>query len=186
MSMHDVEYATEVLAEAVAGTQMSNEAKRAALMQLFAAEDRCDVGFCRISYSDALESCGFSVFIPREDMPEDLADEVSYWEDSDDGEYAYVDRTFDLWEELEKRSLLTPYMREKPDASSDTPDFPSYESVLYYLKEHSAVFSDAEKENDDYFFSGIERTALINRLPIDVGEFIDDDPQHMPDGNAAP
>ena len=45
MSMHDVEYATEVLVEAVVGTQISNEAKRAALMQLFEAEDRCDVGF---------------------------------------------------------------------------------------------------------------------------------------------
>lgn len=37
MSMHDVEYATEVLAEAVARTKMSNEAKRAALIQLFRA-----------------------------------------------------------------------------------------------------------------------------------------------------
>ena len=100
MSMHDVEYATEVLVEAVVGTQISNEAKRAALMQLFEAEDRCDVGFCRLRYYEALESCGFSAFIPRDDVPEDLVRKVSYWEDFDDGEYAYVDRTFAIWEEL--------------------------------------------------------------------------------------
>ena len=186
MSMHDVEYATEVLVEAVVGTQISNEAKRAALMQLFEAEDRCDVGFCRLRYYEALESCGFSAFIPREDVPEDLVRKVSYWEDFDDGEYAYVDRTFAIWEELERRSMLAPYMKEKPDASPDTPDFSSYESVLHYLKDHSTVFSDAAQEDDDYFFSGIERTAELNGLPVYVDDLTDGDPQHMPGGNAAP
>lgn len=172
MSMHDVEYATEVLAEAVACTEMSNKAKHAALIQLFEAEDCCDVGFCRISYSEALESCGFSVFIPREDIPEDLIDEVDYWEDIDDREYAYVDRTFDLWNELEKRSLLEPYMKEKPDASPDTPDFPSYESVLFYLKEHTTIFKDALEEKNDYLFEGIMRTADMSGHNIGISALL--------------
>ncbi len=172
MSMHDVEYATEVLAEAVARTEMSNRAKHAALMRLFEAEDCCDVGFCRLRYMEALESCGFSVFIPREDMPDDLADEVDYWEEIDDREYAYVDRTFDLWEELEKRSLLEPYMKENPDASPDTPEFSSYESVLTYLKEHTAIFKDALKEKDDYLFEGIMRTAEMSGNYIGISDLL--------------
>lgn len=170
MSMHDVEYATELLAEAVAGARMSNEAKRAALHRLFRAEDRCDVGFCRIGYRNCLEACGFSVLIPREDVPEDLVDQVHYWkgpeddpdDEIDEREYAYVDRTFPLWEVLEKRSLLAPYMKEEPDASPDTPDFPTYMDVLDYLSEHTPVFSDAAREEDDYFLDGIRRTAAMN------------------------
>ena len=172
MSMHDVEYATEVLAEAVARTKMSNKAKHAALIQLFEAEDCCDVGFCRLRYMEALESCGFSVFIPREDIPDDLVDEVDYWEDIDDKEYAYVDRTFDLWDELEKRSLLKPYMKEKPDASRDTPEFPSYESVLTYLKEHTTIFNDALKEKDDYLFEGIMQTAEMSGNYIGISDLL--------------
>lgn len=172
MSMHDVEYATEVLAEAVARTKMSNKAKHAALMQLFEAEDCCDVGFCRLRYYEALESCGFSAFIPREDVPADLVKKVSYWEDIDDREYAYVDRTFAIWEELEKRSLLAPYMKEKPDASPDTPEFPSYESVLTYLKEHTTIFKDALKEKDDYLFEGIMRTAEMSGNYIGISDLL--------------
>lgn len=172
MSMHDVEYATEVLAEAVARTKMSNKAKHAALMQLFEAEDCCDVGFCRLRYYEALESCGFSAFIPREDIPADLVKKVSYWEDIDDREYAYVDRTFEIWDELEKRSLLKPYMKEKPDASQDTPEFSSYRSVLAYLKAHTTIFKDAHEEEDDYFFEGIMLTAEMSGDYIDISDLL--------------
>ena len=172
MSMHDVEYATEVLAEAVARAKMSNKAKHAALKQLFKAEDRCDVGFCRLRYMEALESCGFSAFIPREDVPDDLVKKVSYWEDIDDKEYAYVDRTFEIWDELEKRSLLKPYMKEEPDASQDTPEFSSYGSVLAYLKEHTTIFKDALKEKDDYLFEGIMRTAEMSGNYVGISDLL--------------